>query len=201
LHRLAEAVYACRRVIYPHCAQRAGPSEMASAYGLGDPGHPTVTLLFRHGQHTFCARITLRAIATFGCRALMPFAFRHLVDNHQQLFYTERYAKRTRECRLFGPARAIGAGERPAARTGSLHDANFWIEHTGLRAREWQTEAVALVAVYGIAAVATPAGVSGAVLLLRFQVSVLGTASPQATRPTCSTNVVAPRHAVPVLAA
>jgi hypothetical protein len=40
--------------------------------------------------------------------------------------------------------------------------------------RGW-TEVVALVAAYAIAAVTTPAGISGAVLLLPFQVSVLGT--------------------------
>jgi uncharacterized protein len=37
---------------------------------------------------------------------------------------------------------------------------------------------VALVAAYVIAVLATPAGISGAVLLLPFQVSVLGTPSP-----------------------
>jgi hypothetical protein len=36
-------------------------------------------------------------------------------------------------------------------------------------------EVVALVAAFAIAVVATPAGISGAVLLLPFQVSVLGT--------------------------
>ena len=39
-------------------------------------------------------------------------------------------------------------------------------------------EIVALVAAYVIAVLATPAGISGAVLLLPFQVSVLGTPSP-----------------------
>ena len=39
---------------------------------------------------------------------------------------------------------------------------------------------MALVAAYVIAVVATPAGISGAVLLLPFQVSVLGTPSPAA---------------------
>jgi hypothetical protein len=43
------------------------------------------------------------------------------------------------------------------------------------------TEAVAVAAAYVIAVVATPAGVSGAVLLLPFQVSVLGTPSPAVT--------------------
>ena len=40
------------------------------------------------------------------------------------------------------------------------------------------TEAVALAAAFAIAVLATPAGISGAVLLLPFQVSVLGTPSP-----------------------
>jgi uncharacterized protein len=53
------------------------------------------------------------------------------------------------------------------------------------------TEAIALVAAYGIAALATPAGVSGAVLLLPFQVSVLGTPSPQVTPTNLLYNVVA----------
>jgi uncharacterized protein len=43
-------------------------------------------------------------------------------------------------------------------------------------------EAVALVAAFAIAAITTPAGVSGAVLLLPFQVSVLGTPSPAVCR-------------------
>jgi uncharacterized protein len=53
------------------------------------------------------------------------------------------------------------------------------------------TEIVALVAAYGIAALATPAGISGAVLLLPFQVSVLGTPSPQVTPTNLLYNVVA----------
>jgi len=53
------------------------------------------------------------------------------------------------------------------------------------------TEVVALVAGYGIAALATPAGVSGAVLLLPFQISLLGTPSPQVTPTNLLYNVVA----------
>ena len=44
------------------------------------------------------------------------------------------------------------------------------------------TEAVALAAAFAVSAVATPAGISGAVLLLPFQVSVLGPPAT-ATRP------------------
>jgi uncharacterized protein len=53
------------------------------------------------------------------------------------------------------------------------------------------TEAVALVTAYVIAVLATPAGVSGAVLLLPFQVSVLGTPSPAVTPTNLLYNVVA----------
>jgi uncharacterized protein len=53
------------------------------------------------------------------------------------------------------------------------------------------TEVVALVAAYLIAAVTTPAGISGAVLLLPFQVSVLGTPSPSVTPTNLLYNVVA----------
>src|SRR5712671_2423489 len=53
------------------------------------------------------------------------------------------------------------------------------------------TEIVALVAAYVIAVLATPAGVSGAVLLLPFQVSVLGTPSPAVTPTNLLYNVVA----------
>jgi len=53
------------------------------------------------------------------------------------------------------------------------------------------TQAVALVAAFGVAVVATPAGVSGAVLLLPFQVSVLGTPSPAVTPTNLLYNVVA----------
>jgi hypothetical protein len=53
------------------------------------------------------------------------------------------------------------------------------------------TEAVALAAAYVIAVIATPAGISGAVLLLPFQVSVLGTPSPAVTPTNLLYNVVA----------
>jgi uncharacterized membrane protein YfcA len=53
------------------------------------------------------------------------------------------------------------------------------------------TEAAALVAAFVIAMVATPAGISGAVLLLPFQVSVLGTPSPAVTPTNLLYNVVA----------
>jgi uncharacterized protein len=53
------------------------------------------------------------------------------------------------------------------------------------------TEVVALVAAYVIAAVATPAGISGAVLLLPFQLSVLHTPSPAVTPTNLLYNVVA----------
>jgi uncharacterized membrane protein YfcA len=53
------------------------------------------------------------------------------------------------------------------------------------------TEVVALVTAYAIAVLATPAGVSGAVLLLPFQVSVLGTPSPAVTPTNLLFNVVA----------
>src|SRR5437667_8011482 len=53
------------------------------------------------------------------------------------------------------------------------------------------TETVALVAAYAIAVLATPAGISGAVLLLPFQVSVLGTPSPAVTPTNLLYNVVA----------
>jgi uncharacterized membrane protein YfcA len=53
------------------------------------------------------------------------------------------------------------------------------------------TQIVALVAAYAIAVLATPAGISGAVLLLPFQVSVLGTPSPAVTPTNLLYNVVA----------
>jgi uncharacterized protein len=52
-------------------------------------------------------------------------------------------------------------------------------------------EVTALVAAFVIAVLATPAGVSGAVLLLPFQVSVLGTPSPAVTPTNLLYNVVA----------
>jgi uncharacterized membrane protein YfcA len=52
-------------------------------------------------------------------------------------------------------------------------------------------EIVALVAAFAIAVVTTPGGVSGAVLLLPFQVSVLGTPSPSVTPTNLLYNVVA----------
>jgi hypothetical protein len=53
------------------------------------------------------------------------------------------------------------------------------------------TEVAALVAAFVIAVLATPAGISGAVLLLPFQVSVLGTPSPAVTPTNLLYNVVA----------
>ena len=53
------------------------------------------------------------------------------------------------------------------------------------------TDVVALLAALVIAALATPAGISGAVLLLPFQVSVLGTPSPAVTPTNLLYNVVA----------
>jgi len=55
---------------------------------------------------------------------------------------------------------------------------------------DW-TEIVALLAAFAIAMLATPAGISGAVLLLPFQVSVLGTPSPAVTPTNLLYNVVA----------
>ena len=54
----------------------------------------------------------------------------------------------------------------------------------GLRSSPW-------LAAYLIAMLATPAGISGAVLLLPFQVSVLGTPSPAVTPTNLLYNVVA----------
>ena len=53
------------------------------------------------------------------------------------------------------------------------------------------TEIVALAAAFAIAVVATPAGISGAVLLLPFQVTVLGTPSPAVTPTNLLYNVIA----------
>jgi hypothetical protein len=53
------------------------------------------------------------------------------------------------------------------------------------------SEVAAVLAAYVIAALATPAGISGAVLLLPFQVSVLGTPSPAVTPTNLLYNVVA----------
>jgi uncharacterized protein len=57
-------------------------------------------------------------------------------------------------------------------------------------------EVVALVAAFVIAVITTPAGVSGAVLLLPFQVSVLGTPSPSVTPTNLLYNVVASPGAI-----
>src|SRR5712671_3143478 len=53
------------------------------------------------------------------------------------------------------------------------------------------TELIALAAACAIAVIATPAGISGAVLLLPFQVSVLATPSPAVTPTNLLYNVVA----------
>ena len=55
---------------------------------------------------------------------------------------------------------------------------------------------VALAAAFAIALVASPAGISGAVLLLPFQVSVLGTPSPAVTPTNLLYNVVATPGAI-----
>jgi uncharacterized membrane protein YfcA len=53
------------------------------------------------------------------------------------------------------------------------------------------TEVAALAAAFAVAVAATPAGISGAVLLLPFQVSVLGTPNPAVTPTNLLYNVVA----------
>jgi uncharacterized membrane protein YfcA len=53
------------------------------------------------------------------------------------------------------------------------------------------TELIALTAAFAIAVIATPAGISGAVLLLPLQVSVLGTPSPAVTPTNLLYNVIA----------
>jgi uncharacterized membrane protein YfcA len=53
------------------------------------------------------------------------------------------------------------------------------------------TQLVALAAAFAIATITTPAGISGAVLLLPFQVTVLGTPSPAVTPTNLLYNVVA----------
>jgi uncharacterized membrane protein YfcA len=58
------------------------------------------------------------------------------------------------------------------------------------------TEVVALVAAFAIAVMATPVGISGAVLLLPFQVSMLGTPSPAVTPTNLLCNVVATPRAL-----
>jgi uncharacterized membrane protein YfcA len=55
----------------------------------------------------------------------------------------------------------------------------------------WSIEAAAVIAAFVIAAATVPAGVSGAVLLLPFQVSILGTPSPAVTPTNLLYNVVA----------
>jgi len=60
---------------------------------------------------------------------------------------------------------------------------------SGVLGTGW-TEVVALAAAFAVSAVATPAGISGAVLLLPFQVSVLGTPSPAVTPTNLLYNVV-----------
>src|SRR5580658_1695838 len=55
----------------------------------------------------------------------------------------------------------------------------------------WSVEAAAIIAAFIVAAATVPAGVSGAVLLLPFQVSILGTPSPAVTPTNLLYNVVA----------
>lgn len=55
----------------------------------------------------------------------------------------------------------------------------------------WLVEVAALTAAFVVAAATVPAGVSGAVLLLPFQVSILGTPSPAVTPTNLLYNVVA----------
>src|SRR3984957_13194606 len=80
-------------------------------------------------------------------------------------------------------ARRKLAGHRHIA----VHEDGY---HDGVLGPGW-TEVVALAAAFVIAVLATPAGISGAVLLLPFQVSVLGTPSPAVTPTNLLYNVVA----------
>jgi uncharacterized protein len=67
----------------------------------------------------------------------------------------------------------------------------FWSGYRDLVLGAGWTQVVALAAAYAVAVLATPAGISGAVLLLPFQVSVLGTPSPAVTPTNLLYNVVA----------
>ena len=67
----------------------------------------------------------------------------------------------------------------------------YWPGYGGLVLDTGWTEAVALAAAYLIATITTPVGISGAVLLLPFQVSVLGTPSPSVTPTNLLYNIIA----------
>ena len=75
------------------------------------------------------------------------------------------------------------AGHRVRGRPGAGYGG-------GVLGAGW-TAVAALAAAFAVSAVATPAGISGAVLLLPFQVSVLGTPSPAVTPTNLLYNVVA----------
>jgi uncharacterized protein len=77
---------------------------------------------------------------------------------------------------------------RKIAGHGSICD--YCPVYCGLVPDAGWTEVVALIAAFLIAAITTPAGISGAVLLLPFQVSVLGTPSPSVTPTNLLYNVV-----------
>jgi hypothetical protein len=91
---------------------------------------------------------------------------------------------------------ASGTGNRlppGVARRKNAGHRSIWILWPAYRGRVlpngW-TELVALVAAFLISALTTPAGISGAVLLLPFQVRVLGTPGPSVTPTNLLYNVV-----------
>jgi hypothetical protein len=89
------------------------------------------------------------------------------------------------------PVRACAALWLPRAICLTLADDQGTARYCDLVLGAGWTEVVALAAAYVIAVTATPAGISGAVLLLPFQVSVLGTPSPAVTPTNLLYNVVA----------
>ncbi len=92
--------------------------------------------------------------------------------------------ERTRRRATERPPPAASCARSRTRSTGILHYGESML--TGA----W-VYVVALFALYAIATVASPAGVSGAVLLLPFQVCVLGTPSPAVTPTNLVYNVVA----------
>jgi hypothetical protein len=91
---------------------------------------------------------------------------------------------------------ASGTGNRllpgVARRKNSGHRSIWilWSGHCGRVLPNGWTELVALLAAFLISVLTTPAGISGAVLLLPFQVSVLGTPGPSVTPTNLLYNVV-----------
>jgi hypothetical protein len=160
--------------------------------------------MFNDAARCMCGCLPTTALARAGCCTLLLYRTTGMSKNAVKVALTPAMRHGQGDShRLRSPVRIGIRHRRPAcfqemrraillvmgcfAGAGLVTVAGCWPGYCGRVLDNGWSEVVALVAAFLIAVVTTPAGISGAVLLLPFQVTVLGTPSPSVTRPTCCT--------------